>query len=377
MTVNQALLDHQGLADVPTPALVIDRTALAANIARMAQDAAAAGVAMRPHAKTHKSTDIAALQRQAGAIGISCATLLEAEALAAAGIDGLLVTSPVVGPERAARLAALRRRTDVMAVVDHAAQVEAIAAVLPAGGPALGLLVDIDVGQFRTGVTSVADVIALARLIAQSAGLRFAGLQGYAGHIQHIVDPAERRQQATQCAGVIRAAIGALRAESLAPDIVTGGGTGASEFDLAGRTYTEVQVGSYVFMDAEYGTLRRPDGGRLPYGNALFVLATVVSANRPGQVTVDAGTKAIAVNGPMPDVMIGVPAGSTYRFAGDEHGVITLPAGAAPPAIGSRVLIGPTHCDPTVNLHAQYHVVSHNAGIDVWPIAGRYGAAPP
>jgi 3-hydroxy-D-aspartate aldolase len=111
----------------------------------------------------------------------------------------------------------------------------------------------------------------------------------------------------------------------------------------------------------------------LPYQHALFVLATVVSANRPGQITVDAGTKALAVNGPMPERFIGVPSGGTYGFAGDEHGTIRLPAGTPAPPLGSRVLIGATHCDPTVNLHSRYHVMNTDGGLVRWPIVGRYG----
>jgi D-serine deaminase-like pyridoxal phosphate-dependent protein len=126
-------------------------------------------------------------------------------------------------------------------------------------------------------------------------------------------------------------------------------------------------------MDADYGRLREPDGAELPYQHALFVLATVVSANRAGQVTVDAGTKALAVNGPAPDRFIGVPAGSSYAFAGDEHGTIKLPPGAAPPDVGRRVLIGATHCDPTVNLHSSYRVVNADGSLARWPIVGRYG----
>jgi D-serine deaminase-like pyridoxal phosphate-dependent protein len=138
--------------------------------------------------------------------------------------------------------------------------------------------------------------------------------------------------------------------------------------------YTELQVGSYVFMDADYGRVRQDDGTPLPFAPALFVLATVVSANRDGQVTVDAGTKALAVNGPPPARFIGAPAGTTYTFAGDEHGTIKLPAGAPRPTVGARVLIEATHCDPTVNLHSEYHVVRRDGTVTTMAIVGRYGA---
>jgi len=359
---------------VSTPALVLDAAALDANIARMAKAAQAAGVALRPHGKTHKSPDIARRQRAAGAVGLCCATLLEAEAFAAAGIGDLLITSPVVGADKCARLVALHRRAAVMTAVDHAAQVEAIRTALRPDDAPLALVVDVDIGQGRTGVIDVESGLALARRIAGEPRLRFAGVQAYAGHVQHIPDANERRAAATASEDLIRALVERLRETGLPPDIVSGSGTGTSAFDLDKGPYSELQVGSYVFMDADYGRIRQADGARLPFDNALFVLASVVSANRPGQVTVDAGTKALAVNGPLPDRLIGAPVGSHYTFWGDEHGTIHLPDGAAPLAIGARLLIGVTHCDPTVNLHPAFHVVRAPGTLARWPVVGRYCA---
>jgi D-serine deaminase-like pyridoxal phosphate-dependent protein len=365
---NDAVLDG-----VETPALVVEAAALDANIKRMQAAARGAGISLRPHAKTHKSPDIARRQRQAGAIGIGCATLREAEDMSAAGLSDVLITSPVVGRDKLGRVVALHRRSPIMLVVDHPSQVDAISTALRADDPPVPVLLDIDVGQARTGIVSPGDAVALARQIRSSSRLRFAGLQGYAGHIQHIIDGKERRQATERAAALLRAVLEALRAEKVAVEIISGSGTGTSAFDLAGNCYTELQTGSYVFMDADYGRVREPDGAELPYQHALFVLATVVSANRAGQVTVDAGTKALAVNGPAPDRFIGVPAGSSYVFAGDEHGTIKLPPGAAAPAVGRRVLIGATHCDPTVNLHSGYRVVNADGSIARWPIVGRYG----
>jgi len=367
-------LDPNGaaLGGVATPGLVIEAALVDANIERMQAAARRAGVSLRPHAKTHKSPDIARRQRQAGAVGMACATVREAEDMSVAGISDVLITSPVVGPDKLGRVVELHRRSSIMLVADHPAQVDAIAAALRSDDPLLSLLVDVDVGQARTGIVSPRDAVALARQIRSISQLCFAGLQGYAGHIQHVVDGKERRQATEDAAVLLRAVVEALRADDLAPEVISGSGTGTSAFDLAGDCYTELQTGSYVFMDADYGRVREPDGTELPYQHALFVLATVVSANRAGQVTVDAGTKALAVNGPAPDRFIGVPAGSSYAFAGDEHGTIKLPTGAMPPAIGSRVLIGATHCDPTVNLHGSYHVVNADGGLTRWPIVGRY-----
>jgi D-serine deaminase-like pyridoxal phosphate-dependent protein len=163
-----------------------------------------------------------------------------------------------------------------------------------------------------------------------------------------------------------------LHAEDITCPVISGSGTGAHAYDMDGP-YSELQVGSYVFMDADYGRVRQDDGSPLPFEPALYVLATVVSANREDQVTVDAGTKALAVNGPAPARFIGLPAGASYSFSGDEHGAIALPPGSPRPAVGARVLIGATHCDPTVNLHAAYHAVDADGAVTVIPIIGRYG----
>jgi D-serine deaminase-like pyridoxal phosphate-dependent protein len=363
--------DLPALARIDTPALIIDEPALQSNIERMAATAAAHKVALRPHAKTHKSAEIALQQRKAGAVGIACATILEAEALAQAGVAGLLVTSPVVGADKAARLARLNRVSPLAVVVDHRDQLEGLRAAVAEGDPPLGMLVDVDVGQGRTGVTTLQDGHALARMAAADGRFAFRGLQGYAGHIQHIFDPVERRAAAAKAVEPLRALASLLAGEGIVCPVISGSGTGAHAFDMGGP-YTELQVGSYVFMDADYGRVRLDDGSPLPFEPALYVLATVVSANREDQVTVDAGTKALAVNGPPPARFIGVPAGASYAFSGDEHGAITLPPGSARPAVGSRVLIGATHCDPTVNLHAGYYAVNAEGEVTAMPIIGRY-----
>jgi D-serine deaminase-like pyridoxal phosphate-dependent protein len=364
--------DLPALERIDTPAVIVDAAALRSNIERMAATAAAHKVALRPHAKTHKSPAIARRQLAAGAVGIACATLLEAEAMAREGITGLLVTSPVVGRDRAARLAALNRVSPLTVVVDHRDQLDLKAAVI-AGDPTLGVLIDVDVGQGRTGVTTLQDGHALARAAAVDPRFAFRGLQGYAGHVQHIFDPMVRRAAVRAAAAPLRALASALATEGIACPVISGSGTGTHAFDMAGP-FTELQVGSYVFMDADYARVRQEDGTPLPFAPALYVLATVVSANREDQVTVDAGTKALAVNGPPPSYFIGLPAGARYAFSGDEHGAITLPPGSPRPALGARVLIGATHCDPTVNLHAGYFAVDPIGIVTTMPIVGRYGA---
>ncbi|MGC2778729.1 MAG: alanine racemase [Bradyrhizobium sp.] len=362
-------LHGRTLHGLRTPALVIDRESLEHNIARMAAMARRADIRLRPHAKTHKSKHIAALQIDAGAVGIACATVAEAAALDAAGITGILITSPMMGDAKFSLAAKLNRERGLTVVVDHAAQVEGLVQHLRPGDRPLQVVLDIDVGQARTGVTDLAHGIELAKAIARAPQLAFAGIQGFAGQAQHIVDPTERCAAAAGAATVLREFARALARGGLAPAIVTGSGTGAYTYD-AGGPYNELQVGSYVFMDADYARVV-DDAGGLSFSPSLFVLASVVSVNRPGQVTVDAGTKALATNGPAPCHLVGVPAGSAYRFAGDEHGIISIPPGQHAPEIGARVLIGATHCDPTVNLHSSFQVV-RNDEVEEWPILGRY-----
>jgi D-serine deaminase-like pyridoxal phosphate-dependent protein len=360
------------LRDIATPALVLDASALQRNIAAMADFARARGIALRPHAKTHKSGRIAQLQIEAGAAGISCATLAEMEALAHLGIPGLLLTTPIADRAKLARLAALADETDIGIVVDHADQVYALRDLLDTDSRAIQVLVDIDVGQRRTGVVDPAATLALAQLIEATRGMTFSGIQGFAGHVQHVIDAEQRKAGATAVRGLLDDHLRVLREAGITAGIVTGSGTGTCAYDVDG-TFTELQVGSYVFMDADYGRLQG-EGGALPFEPSLFVLATVTSVNRTGEFTVDAGVKALAFNGPVPKLIIGAPEGSSYRFGGDEHGMITLPDGADTPKLGSRVLLQATHCDPTVNLHAAYQVVGHNVGVETWPVEARYGA---
>jgi D-serine deaminase-like pyridoxal phosphate-dependent protein len=361
------------LREIETPALVVDFAALTRNIGKMAAEAQHRGLALRPHAKTHKSVDIARLQHEAGAVGIACATVAEAEMLASAGIGGLLLTAPQVGASKGARIARVNREHGITVVVDHARQIEMLAAALHPGERRLALAIDVDIGHLRTGITDIAEGLRLAQMIENDERLTFAGVQGFAGHAQHVHAPAERKLAAAKAAGVLRDFVEALTANGLPPRLVSGSGTGTYLQDSAGP-YNELQVGSYVFMDSDYAQVLDEAGAVPGFETSLFVLATVVSVNRPGQVTVDAGTKALATNGPPPTNMIGVPSGATYRFAGDEHGVISIPEGHSAPELGDRVLIVTTHCDPTVNLHAAYHVVDRNE-IHRWPIGARYGDA--
>jgi 3-hydroxy-D-aspartate aldolase len=365
--------DLPALDRIDTPALIVDAAALRSNIERMAQTAAAHKVALRPHAKTHKSPAIARRQLAAGAVGICCATLLEAEAMAREGITGLLVTSPVVGRDRAARVAALNRISPLTVVIDHRDELDALRTALADGDPPLGILVDVDVGQGRTGVATLQDGHALARAAAADPRFAFRGLQGYAGHVQHILDPMERRAAVRAAARPLRTLVSALGAEGIACPVISGSGTGTHAFDLSGP-FTELQVGSYVFMDADYAR-NRDEAGRqaVPFAHSLFVLASVMSAPRPGVAVLDAGHKAVSIDSGMPEIW-GRP-DVRYVGASDEHGKLEFSAETAAPKLGEKLRLVPGHCDPTVDRHDWYVGVRGGRVECLWPVAARGGMA--
>jgi D-serine deaminase-like pyridoxal phosphate-dependent protein len=353
-------------AELPTPALVVDRPALGRNIARMARFAATNGLALRPHAKTHKSADIARLQLAAGAVGVCCAKLGEAEALAEQGIGDVLLTSPVVAPWAVRRLIALASRTSALSVVaDHPDGVAALAVAAREAGCALTVLIDVDPGMQRTGVASPEAAVELARIVATAPALRLGGVQFYCGREQHIASMAERRAAIVARTEYLRRVLEALAAAGHPITRVTGSGTGTFMLDAALGLLTELQCGSYVFMDREYLDCELDDGAAPSFEPALTVEATVISANHPSHVTVDAGFKALAADAGPPSVV----GNGAYRFMGDEHGAIVGSAAAL--RLGDRVALVQGHCDPTVNLYDRYAVVEDDNVIDNWPVTAR------
>lgn len=355
---------------LPTPSLVLDLDALDRNIATMAAHAAASGVALRPHAKSHKSVEIARRLHAAGALGPACATIAEAEAMAAGGLAGILVTSPLVSDDALARVGhLLTSGGDLTLVVDDLANVAALAQLAAGIGVTLPLVVELDVGVGRTGCPEPEQALVVARAIAAAPSLRFAGVQAYWGNLQQVRPLAERRARVREAAAPLQRLLTLLHIADLPPAIVTGGGTGTSFIDPTLELFTELQPGSFLFLDSCYGPLPLDDTGN-PFEASLFVAAGVVSANRRQRVVVNAGLKALATDSGQPLPMRGAPENSSYRFMGDEHGAIEFAQGAAP-ALGSTVELLTPHCDPTVNLHARYQVVRDNMVVDVWPIVAR------
>jgi D-serine deaminase-like pyridoxal phosphate-dependent protein len=357
-----------------TPALTLELGVFERNLAHMAETCATAGVALRPHAKTHKCAAIAQRQIEAGAVGICCAKLGEAEAMAEAGIGDILITSPVVTEAGLDRIVALAGRCASLAVVaDDTDVIAQLADKAQAAGRTVTVLVDIDPGMHRTGVATPEQAVACARAIRESNALAYGGAQFYAGHVQHLEAFETRKQVCDFLAPQLAAALEALDAADLAPPKVTGGGTGSHALDLAGGVFTELQAGSYVFMDVEYNAVALREGEARPFETALFVLTTVISANArdKGLVTTDGGFKAFSTDGPKPEITGGAPAGATYEFMGDEHGAVIFDKALDGPALGGQVACVTPHCDPTVNLYDVIHVLDGDTLVDIWPVTAR------
>jgi D-serine deaminase-like pyridoxal phosphate-dependent protein len=358
--------------DIPTPALLLDLDRFEKNLATMAGHARRAGKAIRPHAKTHKCPEIARRQVAAGALGVACAKLGEAEVMARAGIRGLLITTEVVPPGSIRRLMRLvSEAPDTMVVVDHPDNVAALARAAAAAGVTLGVLVDVDVGNRRTGVAPGEPALALARLVAQQPSLGFRGLQGYAGHCAHVPGWTARRAASRAALAPLMGTRTLCERAGLPVEIVAGGSTGTWDIDVELAGLTELQSGSYCVMDLEYRRIGGRGGDLLTdFEMALTVVATVVSVPTADRAMVDAGLKAFSTDKPFPPEAVERP-GVTYGFAGDEHGRLTVTDPSRAPRLGERIEFFPPHCDPTINLYDRIHALRGDTVEAVWDIAAR------
>jgi 3-hydroxy-D-aspartate aldolase len=360
-------------AALETPALIVDLDAVQRNIARMKAHAAEAGIKLRPHGKTHKSPIFGRMQIAAGAVGLCCQKVGEAQILVEGGIGDILVTNEIVAPRALARLADLARFAKVRTVADNAQGIDWIADAAHAAGVEIGVLVDCDLGHGRTGVAEPAAAVALGRQIATTPGLRFDGLQAYHGTVQHVHGFAARTAAVAAANATLARFIVAFEAAGLPPAIVSGAGTGS--FALQAKAgYTEWQCGTYIFMDKEYRDIGDEAGGAYqPFEQALWVLATVNSTHGGERVVVDAGLKSLSLDGGLPEA-VDLP-GWTFAFGGDEHGKLLRDAAhAAPapaPALGSQLRLLPGHGDTTINLHDAYEIFEGGKHVATWPVAAR------
>ena len=357
---------------IDTPALILEMDAFEANVERMAAEAARMGVALRPHAKSNKCAEIARRQLAAGAVGVCVQKVSEAAALADAGVDDILICNELVGDRKIAALVELSSRIRVAACVDDLGNIAAIERAAATAGTTVSLLVDVDVGQGRCGVPP-SRVVQLARAIGSAPHLRFAGLQAYHGGAQHIRAVGERRAAALSAVEQAATAREALAAAGMDCPLITGAGTGTFAYEGASGLFSEIQPGSYVFMDADYNrNLWEGAGAQAdapPFRQSLYVLATVMSRVEPSRPIVDAGLKALAMDSGMP-LVDGRP-GVLYERASDEHGNLRVQAGVAGPVLGERIRLIPGHCDPTVNLYDWLVTVRAGRVEAVWPVTAR------
>ena len=352
--------------EVETPALLLDLDAFEFNLARMQALMTPTSAKLRAHAKTHKSPVIAHRQIAAGAIGQCVQKIGEAEILAWGGVPDIMVTNEIVGDGKLARLAALAKIARVAVCADDAGNVGRIAAAAEAAGVRLPVLVEIDVGMTRCGVRPGPEAVALAQVIAGSRHLRFAGLQAYHGQAQHFRSTEERGAAIAAATDSVRRTVEQLKQQGLGCEVIGGAGTGTFEFEAATGLYTEIQAGSYCFMDADYA--RNRGGQSAGFQHALFVLATVMSQARPGLAVLDAGHKALAVDSGMP--LVWQRDGVGYTGASDEHGKLQWTEGAGV-KLGEKLRLVPGHCDPTVDRYDWYVGMRGGRVECLWPVAAR------
>jgi D-serine deaminase-like pyridoxal phosphate-dependent protein len=357
--------------ELPTPALVLDLDALERNLDHMAALYRGKLAALRPHCKTHKSPVIAKEQLARGAAGICVAKLSEAEVMVGAGIRDVLVTTGVVDAARIRRLVDLARvEPGLKVVTDHAANVDGLAEAAAAARVRLTVLVDLNCGSNRTGVSLGPPAVALAQHIARKPSLQFGGFQAFASHIMHVEHYERRRHKNLAMLDAVVETRQLAERAGLRVAILSVGGTGTFDIDCDVPGVTDVQAGSYVFMDVMYRAIGGPGGPVFDeFEPALFILSTAISQPVCGEMTVDAGYKASATDHQPPQA-VGL-GDVSYRWAGDEHGILTLRRPTREIKIGDRVLLMASHCDPTVNLYDRYHVCRGDRVVDVWPVAAR------
>jgi D-serine deaminase-like pyridoxal phosphate-dependent protein len=345
--------------ELTTPALLLDLPVVRRNIARMA--ACTRGpTRLRPHVKSHKSAEIARLQMESGAIGLTAATVWEAAAMADAGMDDLLIANEVVGEEKVRRLAGIARTARVTVAVDHVRNAEALSAAAGAVGTKIGVLVDVDVGLERCGVRTEPEARALAERVSQLPGIHLRGVMGYEGHCALEPDRGKRAAKVRIAMERLLAVADALRSAGFSVEVVSAGGTGT--FDLTGcyPGVTELQAGSYVCMDSARTDLV-PD-----FAVGLTVLTTVVSRHQT-TVVLDCGKKTVGVDFAPPRI---VGEAARVRYVSEEHTVFEVDSDCGL-EVGQQVELLPSYCPTTINLHDVYYVVQDGVVIDIWPVLAR------
>lgn len=356
------------LVDVDTPALILDLDAFERNLQRLKESLSGRKVMLRPHAKSHKCPQIALRQIELGAVGVCCQKVSEAEAMVEGGVGDVLVANEVIGRTKLERLAVLARKAKVAVCADDLGNVTDLDAAARAAGVTLDVLVEVNVGANRCGVEPGEPSLEIAQAIAACKNLRYAGLQAYQGVAQHLRKVEERRTAIDGAvAGVLKTLL-LIEKAGLPRGKVTGAGTGTYLFEASSRVYDELQVGSYIFMDADYAKNDWTESGIPHFEHSLFVWTTVMNRTRVDVAIVDAGLKAFSVDSGMPRVADFPQA--EFLKASDEHGVIKI-NGSAGMALGDKLKLIPGHCDPTVNLYDEFVCVRDGKVEALWPISAR------
>ena len=348
--------------DLDTPALCLDIEVLEQNIGRMASYLAERPTGIRPHSKTHKCPTIAWMQLRAGAIGITCAKLGEAEVMAKAGIQDILIANQIIGQRKITRLVNLATYSEVMVAVETLDNAREISAAAESRGVRLRTIIEVDVGMGRCGTAPRAATLALAKELVTLPGLRFEGIMGYEGHCVMITDMEKRREAATQAMQQLVDTRHLLVENGIPVNIVSAAGTGT--YMITGNVpgITELQAGSYATMDARYGTVLSD------FGYALTITTQVISVTGSDRAIVDAGLKTVTPEFGMPLVLN--PQGWVMTQLSEEHGKLERQGGQALKP-GDIVELVPGHGCTTINLHDVYHVIRDGIVAAVWPIAAR------
>lgn len=352
------------VVELETPALVIDFDKLDRNIARMADYVKKAGCSLRPHFKTSKCPAIAHRQIKAGAIGITCAKLGEAEVLVNSGIDNILIANQVIEKSKILRLAGMAKYSNIMVAAEDIQNIENLSEAADLLSSKIGILIEVDIGMGRCGARDKEAVLRLAEKTIKSKGLVFKGIMGYEGHCVFIEDTRTRCEKTHDANSMLVEYKDFLEAKGFNVEIVSSGGTGTYQFTSNFEGITEIQAGSYVFMDGRYCSV-----SDIGFENSLFMLSTVISRPSEDIVITDTGMKAITHEFGMPKVM--TPRGLELKKLAEEHGILKTEEGMDPIHVGDKIKIIPSHCCTTVNLHDRYYVISNDIVIGTWNIEAR------
>ena len=366
-----------------TPSLLIDKSVLLKNIKTMSDYTIKNKINLRPHAKSHKISEIAKMQIKHGAIGICVATLYEAEVMSKNNIENILITTPITNLNSENKLCKLIKSSkNIMLIIDSLYGLKFLEKIAIKIKKKINILVDCDIMGIgtnkirRTGAKSIKEIVNLASLININEHLNYMGITAYAGDVQHINNYNERKIETTIRHNYLNKIINKLKKENLSPQIISGGGTGSYDIDTKSKLFTELQTGSYIFNDVEYDNVNTYKSNTNPFKSGLFIASSIISIIDDYNYIVDAGLKAFSTDSKyLPKPMGSLPKNSKYTFMGDEHGKITLPRESNKKLnYGEIIIIQPSHCDPTVNLYDKCYLIEKDKISKYWFVDARgYG----